>query len=382
MADSPILSEYVAGLGMLLEPPVASYRSGETARPPSPYNDEQIEQAELFLEQSLQLETDLVNQWQEAQDAHERSMAELRLLAAAAADLVIAERLARASGDPEIAGAMYGVAGTAGSESVIFQALNSPDKLIAAGRLPPYRSVGQEAMQLQAAISECLRYVHDETVDVTGDAIAGFLTMDAAILKEAAEALGADISDWLGKTAAGTLKTAVDYVLAASDKLRALLGPRAEEMVREGIYDFIEDIKENELMSQAIERFLDTKGIYRQGRDQILTYQGDPVLLAAVADEIMALQGSFRGRAKVTDAIVKGLAAVKLLKPLAVPPWGPLGVTAAYLTVTGYMLYTAHDHVDSGRYAFLDRVRGVRGTLTAELDNPTLVDPSDQGQFL
>jgi len=45
-----------------------------------------------------------------------------------------------------------------------------------------------------------------------------------------------------------------------------------------------------------------------------------------------------------------------------------LGMASAYLSVTGYILYSAHDHVDSDQYAFFDRVQGVRSTLVSELN--------------
>ena len=83
---------------------------------------------------------------------------------------------------------------------------------------------------------------------------------------------------------------------------------------------------------------------------------------------VRLLQGSFRGRIRVADIVIKGLSVVRLFSPLAKFPWGPLGMASAYLSVTGYILHSAHDHVDSDHYAFFDRVQGVRGTLISELD--------------
>ncbi len=70
---------------------------------------------------------------------------------------------------------------------------------------------------------------------------------------------------------------------------------------------------------------------------------------------------------RIADVVIKGLSVARLFSPLAALPWGPLGMASAYLSVVGYVLYSAHDHVDSDKYAFFDRVQGVRGTLVTEL---------------
>lgn len=167
--------------------------------------------------------------------------------------------------------------------------------------------------------------------------------------------------------ATGLMKTALDYVLVAAAKIRALLGPDAVQRAKEAVLDFIIDLQEYELVSRVVDRFLDTDAIYEEGKGWIQAYDGSEKTLKATAKLIGALQGSFRGRVLVADVVIKGLSVARLLSPLAAPPWGPLGVASAYLTVVGYVLYSAHDHVDSDSFAFFDRVQGVRGTLMAEL---------------
>ena len=365
MAD--ILSEYVAGLSSLLAPPPETVRGVAAAAPPS-YDANQLELAQQMLFQSVALQDELVGRWEVAEDAHDRSVAEVQLLGAAAADLAVAERLARSASDEAAASeAPFRGATTGGNEALIMRALNEPEKLLKPARISAYRARGREARQLQAATWECLQFVRNETVDATKDALANLLVMDLAVLKEAAEIVGDDLSKRISGLAAGLMKMAVAYVLSASDKVRTLIGPENEEKVKQAAFDFIDRLQEEEYIGKGVDKFLNTGGIYEESKVWIQAYDGGNAVLTSAAEDIAALQGSFRGRIKIADVVIKGLAVAKLLPPLNTPPWGPLGIAAAYLGVIGYVLYSAHDHVDSDRYPFFDRVQGVRGTLIADL---------------
>lgn len=368
MADVNALNAYLAGLEAVLPPPtgVVSMRDREAARPLSPYESGQLEQLQQFLQQSQALQEELWQRWQQAQTARERSLAEVQMLGAAAADLAIAERLAYSAGEVEAPQRMRSAL-NAGQEQLIRQALESPESLIEPAPLPQARRGGGEKDQLLEATWKCLEAVRKDTARASKDAISSLLAMRLAVVKEAVEMLGADLGRALDETSSGFLKSAVDYVVSAVLKLRLLIGPDGEQEVKQAVLDFLEKVKDEEFINKAVDKFLDTRDVYDESKTWIRAYEGDAAELQRISEEIAALQGSFDGRVKVVNAVVKGLAVVKLLPILATPPWGPLGVAAAYLGVVGYTLYSAHDHVDSGKYAFFDRVRGVRGTLKAEL---------------
>ena len=366
MTDVSVLTKYVAALDILLPLPSVDMRGGPESPTHAFYDEAQLAEAKLALPRSQDVQTLFEEQWQEAPTDFERSMAEVRLLGAAAADLAIAERLAHSAlgDDKDAPDILRGVA-AADHAALIKRALTEPEKLLAPERLISYR-VG-ESQELLAATYECLRFVRYETIEATKDAFSSMLSLDLAVFEEAAELLDVDIARHLDKLATGFMKAAVDYVLAAVAKIRSLLGSQAVNRIKESVLGFIVALQEGELVSRAVDKFLQTDAVYEESKFWIQAYDGSEKILKSTAETIGALQGSFRGRVRVATIVIKSLAVTRLLSPLAALPWGPLGIASAYLMVVGYVFYSAHDHVDSDKYAFFDRVQGVRGTLMAEL---------------
>ncbi|MCX7852445.1 MAG: hypothetical protein N2383_06635 [Caldilineales bacterium] len=364
MATSDLFDAYLQGLSALLTPPgapKAGERAGEALRPVSPYSATALAEAEGFLRQSRALQAELYRRWQEAVDAFERSKVEVQLLAAAAADLAVAERLLAAELEAK-APLRSARQSTAGDEDLIRQALQAPETLLTPAALPRRR--GAEAELLLEVTYRCLEDVKEKTVKATRDAIEGLLAMPLAVVKEAAEMVGVDLGAKLREVIGQSLQTAVDYILAAIEKLRLLLGPEGEQRIRQAVAEFVARLQDEKAVRQAIADFLATEAIYQQGKTWIKGYQGDTAVLVPLAGQITALQGSFAGRARVADVVVKGLALAKLVPAVwTTMPWGPLAVAAGYLAVVGFILFSAGDHVDSDRFAFFDRVEGVRHVL-------------------
>jgi hypothetical protein len=98
-------------------------------------------------------------------------------------------------------------------------------------------------------------------------------------------------------------------------------------------------------------------------------YNGPDKDLARLTPGILALEGSFAGRNKLAATLIRLLSLAKLAKALRTPPWGPLIVASGYLLIIGYELYSAHDHVDSDRFPFFDRVAGVHTLIATELSS-------------
>lgn len=368
MADE-IVTTYVADLMALLTPPPVSSRSGEAERPVSPYESPDLEAVLRFLDQSAAVEEALWQKWQAAPDAFERSCAEVQILAAAAADLAIAERLLAPDLDAA-AGEKQRSATTGGEEELIKLALEKPDwLLIPSLKVSAYRQSGAAKKSLEEASFKCLQDIEEQTFRASKDALEGLLLMPLAALKEAAEMVGMDIAELLRQSTIAVVQLAMSYILKATAKIRLLLGEQGEEQIKKGVTDFIEKLKDDKKIRQAIARWVDKDDIYAQGKVWIGAFAGDDAKLESARDQIIALQGSFAGRAKIADVVVKGLAVAKvaLALQLATIPWAQLVVAAAYLGVVGFMLYSALDHADSDRFRAFDRVNGVRGILKSEL---------------
>lgn len=366
MATESVLPTYLAALNQLLTPADEVTRSGEAIRPAAPFSESQIEAVEAFLEKSTALQEELRQEWVEATDAYQGSRAEIRLLAAAAADLAIAERLLQPPQTESSTARGSRPATLSGYEGLIQQALAEPERLLAPAPLPGYR--GQNQLELQAAAYKCLHAVQSGTIDASMDTIANLLAMDFAVVKEAAETVGLDMGSWLKEGASNVIESAVRYVVRANEKISLLLGPGGEEMVRRGVTELLESISGEEFIAQLVVKFLKIDDVIDESRSWIGNYQGDAVVLLRTAQEIAALQGSFEGRMKIADVVIKGLAIVKALGVVTTYTAAPLLVAGAYLGLEGYILYSAYDHIDSDRYAFFDRVRGVRGTLKVRLN--------------
>lgn len=371
MPDNDIFSAYVTGLGALLTTPGEpkdGERAGEAARPLAPYSAAEIAEAERFLSQSQAVRAELWQRWQAAADDSTRSLAEVQLLGAAAADLAIAERLLSEMAPPTEKMRTRGQS-TSEDGALIRMALTNPEALLRPAPLPEVaRAPDQQAEQLKTAVWNCLEAVKTGAAKASKDAFAGLLAPQyLAILEEAAQLLGDQMAARLPDLA-DKLKLAVGYILAAHDKLRQLLGPEAEEQIKKAVVDLFGKVQDEKVVAGIVGKFLDTESRYKQSKGWIDAYQGKPTALPATTERIAALQGSFAGRVKIADVIVKGLAAAKLLLTIsAVPPVATVIVAAAYLGVIGFVLYSAHDHVDSDRFPFFDRVVGVSGVLKADL---------------
>ncbi len=371
MSDNDIFSAYVTGLDALLTAPGElkdGERAGEAARPLAPYSAAEIAEAERFLSQSQAVRTELWQRWQAAADGSARSLAEVQLLGAAAADLAIAERLLSDMAPPTAKMRARGQS-TSEDAGLIQMALTRPEILLRPAQLPDIsREPGQEAEQLKTAVWNCLEAVKTGAAKASKDSVAGLLAPKyLAVLEEAAQLLGDQIAARLPDLAE-KLKLAIGYILAANDKLRQLLGPEAEEQIKKAVVDLFGKVQDEKVIAGVVGKFLDTKGRYEESKGWIDAYKGDKTALPTTTEHIAALQGSFAGRVKIVDVIVKGLAAAKLLLTVSsVPPVATVIVAAAYLGVIGFVLYSAHDHVDSDRFPFFDRVVGVSGILKTEL---------------
>ncbi len=334
--------EYLAGLERALAPvPMRSARAETDAA-----------QVRGFLPQSRAAGESLASALSEAQTPAQRSQIEVQLLAAAAADLAVADKLAAG---PD-AGAT--LRGDLGAEPLIWQGLTNPEALLAP-TLQPVRYRGADR-ELLAVVNQVLNSIQENAIETTADAITAALTLNAAILRDALRLAGMDIKTLLDDLGADEIGS---MVIEAWQKMRFLVGEENVAQVQQTVGESIEKLREKTAVSHYVKQFLDTEAIYQDGRDLLRYYQGPDSQIAELTPNILALEGSFSGRNKMVGTLIRLLSLAKLTPPLRTPPWGPLIAVSSYLLLIGYELYSAHDHVDSDRFPFFDRVAGVRTQL-------------------
>ncbi len=344
-AVSQISPEYLKRLDALLSPQATLRGAGRAPQA----------RAAAFLDESRQAGAALAAALSQAQTANDRSRAEVQLLAAAAADLAAADALT--------SGPKTAFRGQEDVSALIRTAFTDPDALLRPTiRRAHYRGADKD---LLAAIHQTLNSIQESAIETTADTITAALTMNMAVLRDAARLAGLDVKQALEDLGA---EEAVIFVIEAWQKMSALIGEDNVEKIQDAVSEAIEKLREKTAVASYVERFLDIDDIYKEGRALVQHYDGPDKDLARLTPQILALEGSFAGRNKLVAALVRLLSLAKLAKVLRTPPWGPLIVASAYLLLIGYELYSAHDHVDSDRYPFFDRVAGVRTLLADALD--------------
>lgn len=338
--------EYRAGLEAML--PRATMRGADSGDVSSG--------ARALLPRSQEAGRALAAALSKAQTPEERSLVEVQLLAAAAADLAVAERLAGSDDAGKT------LRGDAPDEAVIWQGLTEPASLLRPTIHPTrYRGADKD---LQATIYQTLTSIQEDAIETTADAITAALTMNIAVLREAAKLAGLDVKQALADLGADEVVT---FVIEAWQKLADLIGEDNFEKIENTLSESVEKLREKTAVATYVRKFLDADGIYQECRTLVQHFDGPNQDLARLTPEILALEGSFAGRNKLAATLIHLLSLAKLAKVLRTPPWGPLIVASGYLLIIGYELYSAHDHIDSDRYPFFDRVAGVQTVIITEL---------------
>ncbi len=298
--------------------------------------------------------------------------AEVQLLAGAALDLLMAGSLAEPP-PPAIRG--YGAELTPAlvgpsADVVELQAIiAAPEAYLVgsvAGRnlagvsVRGTRDLPSAAVELETAVRATLASIRGDVVATGGHVIEGLLLLDAALLREALVAVGGDMAGRLGVDLAGLSAQALRFVLAANEKLLALLGPEVLQEARKLLDTWIEQLRQGTLFPKLADRILRTRATEAEVRRWLAAYQGPEDTLWAARDAINQLAGHFAAKARLADKVAAGLAVAKVLPPLLTPA-GRLAVAAAYLVLLAYLIGSGYDHVDSDRIRLLDRVEGVRG---------------------
>jgi len=354
-------TQYVEELGALFRDLSRARRPPTRGvKPPSP--SEVAERSEMLLTRGAKV-TETWAEKLQAEDALARQVAEIRLLAACAADLEIADDLVNLDrGVPRLTSrGRY----TTGPSRDLLKLLTMSDEEVIKQALTPRRrrgvtrAAGPPADRLKETVEAALDHMRETTADVGQRAIEGLVLMDAALLLEAARIVSADVAELLGEGFSRLLQTAARYVLAAYEKVSLLLGPEKMAEIREQIMAWIEELKEGELFPVLVEKLFQTEALKRDVAGWLAASTASATTLAQTRAAVEQLDTAFASKAELADKIVGSLALVKLLPP-AMTPVGRLVIAAVYLGLVGYVVFTGYDHVDSDQWRLIDRVSGIR----------------------
>ncbi len=316
-----------------------------------------------------------------AADPLDVAAAEVQLLAGAALDLALAGHLVGPAA-PQVRG--YGAELAFGGPGLLAPDLFELQTIIAAPEaylvggtasrglrsLPVRRTRGlaEPAAEFADATHVALAGIRADVVAAGGHAVEGLLLLDAALLREAISVVGGDLAGKLGLDLAGISAKALNFLLAANDKILALVGLDALSEARKQLDRWLAQLREGTLFPALAGRILRTAAVEAEVKHWLAAYGGSEAGLLLARDEVNQLAGRFAAKMRVADKVAAGLALVKVVPPLMTPA-GRIAVAAIYLGLLAYIIGSGYDHVDSDRIKLLDRVEGVRGVSKRMLES-------------
>jgi DNA-binding LacI/PurR family transcriptional regulator len=237
----------------------------------------------------------------------------------------------------------------------------APEAYLAGGvAVRGLRDIGTAKEQCTNAVATALTGIRDGVVATGGHAVEGLLLMDAALLREALVVVGTELADRIGLDLRGLSKRVVEFVIAANEKIIAMLGINALDEARKQLETWLEQLKAGTLFPQLADTVLQTQTVQTEVDGWITGFGGLEAALLMASDEITQLQGRFAAKLSVADKLLSALAVAKLAPPLMTPV-GRLAMAAAYLGLLAYTVGSGYDHTDSDKVKLLDWTEGVRG---------------------
>lgn len=338
--------DYASGVAAFLSP--AEVRSVSTA-------GELQSRVEGLLPASQELGRAAAAGLKAAADPLDRAAAEVQLLAGAALDLAVASQLAGTAGPTRAVAAPL-------LDLAALQALIAAPEayLVGAAAARSARAVGDPVHTLTDAVHNSLAAITGDVVDSGSHVIEGVLLLDAALLKEAVQAVGTEIGHRLGIDLSGLTGRVLAFILSANSKVLSLAGLDTLDEGRKQLSLWLTQLRGGTLFPDLVRRLYQTQAIESEIDGWITAFHGDQAILLAGRDQVTQLAGQFGAKADIVTKITQGLSLVKLAPPLATPV-GRLLVAATYLGLMIFILGSGYDHVDSDRLKLLDRVEGVRG---------------------
>ncbi len=319
-------------------------------------------------------------------DPLETAAAEVQLLAGAALDLLVAERLAgpgpgsrslateeRTLDAPPLASLNELAELRAMIEAPQAYLVGAAAAQAAQMRVRPRsrtRALSGPATELPPAVHVALEAISDNAVTAGSAIVQGMFLIDFSTLRTALGMVGSDLTKELAADLVRVGSRALDFVLIANEKILALTGlnalAEAQKAAQKALGGWLDQLQSGAVFAKVAGRVLGTRAIEAEIGGWLTAYQGSDDALNAARDQIGQLAGQYAAKARVVQKVNAGLSLVKLAPPVRTPV-GSAALAVVYLGLLAYTLGSAYDHVDSDRIGLLDRVEGVRGVMQRAL---------------
>ena len=311
-----------------------------------------------------------------------RELATLKLLAAAAYDLSIAnDMLDLEKVKPERGyQAERSSRGALQSDEELNKVLDAPMDEGMSGLLEVERAAYPEDAEsarllLEKTITTYLNVIPKNSGELGQTAVSGVLT---AGLGPAQGALSLAMQEILSRVPEGiTLiaRRAAEMVLESIAKLRTAVGEDQQKQVEDQAVKWLKDIQDQkDTVASLLNRLYETPRIAEETAGIIGSAPQDAAA-AAYNQATEALEKLLDGskKTRLTLGTVMRVMAFAKTPLMATPPWGTLAVYAFYVVILGYAVYSGGDYLDwyrTGETAWLDRVKGIRTVVRLSLAPP------------
>lgn len=376
-----LMADYTASLedlsSSLTEPRRTLIRA---AVAPPPSDEEMADKAEALAAKSAEVGARTA-EYLRSEDQSQRELAEMKLLAQAAAELTVAGNLIvhAQAGETPRARTLAGLPPEVPTLPAINDLMTVLEAPIDAGmgtvvqrrrvRLAAPVDVAAAKDSLRTEVASALQDILNAAAETSQQAIEGLLLMDVAVLKEAASVVSTELIDKLSEGASRLVASAVSLALTAYDKILELLGAEMTSEIRQKVAEWIEELKSGALLPTLLGQLYSIEEISSDVATWLEESEADASAINTTRDSVDRLESNFQAKANLADKAISALSVIKAL-PVVATPQAQLLLAGAYLAVAGYVVYTGYDHVDSARIQALNRVQGVHATVQTGLGVP------------
>ena len=372
MSYSDVAQAYADNVRTLFTPPATKQRErGIGAATWSP--SELAEQAERLAPISSQLTVEAANKLA-AQDTSDRVEASNQLLAKALTDLTVSAHLFEAAEDAE---AQTSTDRTVRSERSISSA---PDEMlqiiVGDGGIMPKREravaralSGTEAREeLSEMLEDTIDLISKRTATTGQSALTGLFGIGLVQVGQAAGVVGQSVAGVFGQAEKLSRLYALcrDFALKAYDSVLALLGPVVAKAAGQQVMDWLAQIKEARFIGQFLDKIYQTQETQAALILVVRSSEASGDKFASATAEVDQLGEQYARQTALIEKLLKGLKFLGGI-PAAVLPYGTLLLAGAYIAIMAYLVFNGADYLDADRLTLLNRVRGIRQLIEANL---------------
>jgi hypothetical protein len=338
------------------------------------------ERSEVLLERSQALRAALMGA-EGLTRPDQQALAQLKLLAASAYDLALANDLIELAQRP-IRFALEEETPPLAIPAEIIQVMEAPLELgmeglarPQAGELPEELGAARDA--LVEAVRRSLAAIPEAAATLAQTAVAGVATLGLGPIHSAASLATQQILAKIPEGASAVVRRVAAFVVEAVLKIRAALGDEIEEEARAKVTIWLNEIREQRDTVQALlARLYQIERIQAEA-DGLLAAPPATITASQINQATRQMQTALAAYQQTRTVLIQVMRVMSLAqKPLlAAVPWGPLAIFAGYAGILVYAVLSGGDYVDwypEQSALWLGRVPGVRTTLQAALGGQAL----------